>query len=149
MPKTSAGILLYRTQPSLEFLLGHPGGPFCAKKEFGCWSIPKGEVNEGEELILTAQREFEEETGVKPTGNLIPLQPITQKSGKRVYAWALHGNVNPQDLKSNHFELEWPMRSGKIQSFPEVDRFAFFNLEEAKIRINPAQIPLLEELSLL
>jgi predicted NUDIX family NTP pyrophosphohydrolase len=145
--KTSAGILIYRTQPTLEFMLGHPGGPYCAKKEFGCWSIPKGEVNEGEDLKDTAIREFEEETGVKPTGTFIPLNPITQKGGKVVYAWGLQGNLDPTKLTSNQFEMEWPPRSGQLQSFPEVDRFAYFTLEEAKQHINPAQIPILEELA--
>jgi predicted NUDIX family NTP pyrophosphohydrolase len=147
MAKESAGILLYRRrQERLEFLLVHPGGPLWKNKDQGAWSIPKGEILPGEDPLAAAQREFEEELGVKPPGNFIALKPVKQKSGKVVRAWAVQGDWDPSGLKSNTFRLEWPPRSGKLQEFPEVDRAAFFDAVVARAKINPAQIPLLEEL---
>jgi len=147
MPKISAGVLLYRSRNGvLEFLLVHPGGPFFKNKDEGAWTIPKGEIGEGEDALVAAIREFEEELGFKPTGSFIELTPIKQKGGKIVHAWAVEGDCDPAQIKSNTFTMEWPPRSGRQAEFPEVDRAQFFNLEEAKAKINPAQIPILEEL---
>ncbi len=148
MAKRSAGLLMYRRKKGrLEVLLVHPGGPIWAKKDAGVWSIPKGEISPGEEELATAQREFEEETGVRPEGPFIELGEITQKSGKVVRAWAFEGEVDPRTLRSNTFTMEWPPRSGRKQEFPEVDRAEFFSLEEARKKINPAQAPLLDALA--
>jgi predicted NUDIX family NTP pyrophosphohydrolase len=130
----------------LEVLLVHPGGPFWAKKDLGAWTIPKGEVEPGEDQLDAARREFEEELGFAPSGEFVPLGEITQKAGKTVRAWAFEGNCDPNKIKSNSFVIEWPPRSGKQQSFPEVDSAAFFGIEEAKRKINPAQIELLSRL---
>jgi len=129
-----------------EFLLVHPGGPFWGKKDAAAWTIPKGEIQEGEEPLAAARREFAEELGFPAEGDFIELTPITQKGGKTVHAWAFASDCDPAVIKSNSFKMEWPPKSGRFQSFPEVDRAAFFKLEEAKTKINPAQIPLLEEL---
>src|SRR6266850_3351295 len=147
MPRTSAGLLMYRKcDGALEFLLAHPGGPFFKGKEAGAWTIPKGEIEEGEDPLAAARREFEEELGLKPAGTFLELTPVKQKGGKIVRAWAVEGDCNPLQIKSNAFTIEWPPRSGRTSEFPEVDKAAFFGLEEAKQKINPAQIPLLEEL---
>ncbi len=147
MAKESAGLLMYRHRAGkLEFLLVHPGGPFWKGKEAGAWTVPKGEVQPGEDPLAGAQREFEEELGFKPNGEFVPLSPVKQKSGKLVRAWAFAGDCSPDTCKSNTFKLEWPPRSGQFQDFPEVDRAAFFTFEEAREKINPAQIALLEEL---
>jgi len=147
MAKESAGLLFYRKRAGkMEFLLVHPGGPFWKNKDDGAWTIPKGEIQPSEDPLTAAQREFEEELGFKPNGTFIPLTPIKQKSGKIVRAWAIEGGWDPAQLKSNTFSLEWPPHSGKVQQFPEVDRAAFFDLRLALTKINPAQIPLLEEL---
>jgi predicted NUDIX family NTP pyrophosphohydrolase len=148
MAKASAGLVMYRVRGAhLEVLLVHPGGPLWAKKDLGAWSIPKGEVSLGDDELSTAKREFEEETGLHPQGEFLPLGKITQKSGKTVRAWAFAGDCDPAALRSNTFSMEWPPHSGKKQEFPEIDRAAFFSLAEAKERINPAQIGLLEELA--
>jgi predicted NUDIX family NTP pyrophosphohydrolase len=148
MSKISAGILLYRKIGGhLQFLLVHPGGPFWKNKDQGAWTIPKGETGNNEEPLAAAKREFYEETGLQPDGHLIELSPVKQKSGKIVYAWALEGNVDAAAIKSNSFEIEWPPRSGKMQSFPEVDQAAWYDMTEAKEKINPAQSALLDELS--
>jgi len=147
MPKVSAGLLLYRIRDgALEFLLVHPGGPFWKNKDDGAWTIPKGEIADNEEPLAAAIREFEEELGFKPSGQFIELTPIKQKAGKLVHAWAVEGDCDPSQIKSNTFSMEWPPRSGKQEEFPEVDRAEFFKLEAAKTKINPGQIPLLEEL---
>src|SRR5262245_55279201 len=144
MPKTSAGLLLYRKKSHvLEVFLVHPGGPFFVKKDIGAWSIPKGEIEEGEDALAAARREFGEETGFRIEGEFLPLAPITQKSGKIVKAWAVSGDCDPAQMKSNTFTLEWPPRSGRMQEFPEVDRAGWFGLGEAKQKINPAQVDLL------
>ncbi|MGN6640891.1 MAG: NUDIX domain-containing protein, partial [Mucilaginibacter sp.] len=148
MAKVSAGILLYRISGGqLQIFLIHPGGPFFRNKDDGTWSIPKGEYIEGEEEpLLAAKREFEEETGQKIDGKFIALEPITQKGGKKVYAWAVEGDINHEVIQSNLFEIEWPPRSGKKQTFPEVDKAGWFDTETAKARINIAQIDLIENL---
>ena len=148
MPRISAGLLMYRRRSDeLQVLLVHPGGPFFARKDDGHWTIPKGEVNAGEELLSTAIREFEEETGFHPDGKYIELKPITQKGGKIVHAWAVEGDINAAKIRSNTFTMEWPPKSGKQAEFPEVDRGEFFDLPTAKRKIKPTQIPLLDELS--
>lgn len=148
MPRKSAGILLYRINNKiLEVLLVHPGGPFWKNKDAGAWSIPKGEFDENEDALQAAQREFEEETGIAIDGDFIPLSPVKQKSGKIVYAWALEKDIDTTNIQSNFFEMEWPPRSGKKQQFPEVDRGAWLTIPEAKEKINPYQVALLEELA--
>ena len=148
--KNSAGILLYhRKNGILEVLLVHPGGPFWKNKDAGAWTVPKGEYDEGEEPLDAAIREFGEETGIKLSGNFIELSPIRQKSGKRVLCWALEGEADPTQIKSNSFEMEWPPRSGKKQSFPEVDRAEWFTIPLAMEKILEAQRPLLQELEIL
>jgi predicted NUDIX family NTP pyrophosphohydrolase len=145
--KVSAGLLMYRlSEGLLEFLLVHPGGPFWKNKDAGAWTIPKGEPLPGEELLAAAKREFHEELGLTPEGRFIELTPITQKGGKLVHAWAFEGDCDPSRISSNSFTMEWPPHSGRISAFPEVDRAAFFNLPEARKKINSAQVALLEEL---
>jgi|SRR6478609_4115782 len=140
MPKTSSGILLYRIiNQDLEFFLVHPGGPFFKNKDDGHWTIPKGEPNDGEELVDCALREFSEETGFSITGEMIELKPIQQKGGKIVHAWMMSGNIDPLKIKSNMVELEWPPKSGKIQHFPEIDKASWFTRNLAIEKINPAQ----------
>ena len=147
MPKTSAGLLLYkRNNNVLLVFLVHPGGPFFAKKDAGAWSVPKGEIDEGEDALAAAKREFGEETGCRPEGDFIPLSPVTQKSGKIVHAWAVEGDCDAQAVKSNTFTLEWPPKSGRMQEFPEVDKARWFTIDEAREKINPAQVALMEEL---
>ena len=124
----------------------HPGGPFFRNKDDGTWSIPKGEFTDSEEALTAAKREFEEETGQHIDGEFIELEPITQKSGKNVYTWAVEGDVDHETITSNVFEIEWPPRSGKRQTFPEVDRAAWFDAEIAKAKINGAQSKLIENL---
>lgn len=150
MLKTSAGILLYRKKDKeLQFFLVHPGGPFFANKDEGAWSIPKGELDEGEDPLSAARREFEEETGFPVTGSFTPLAPVKQKGGKTVLAWAVEGDCDAAAIKSNPFTMEWPPRSGRVREFPEVDRAGWFAMEEAKKKVNPAQAALLEELKTL
>ena len=140
MAKKSAGLLMYRCSGELlEVLLGHPGGPFWAKKDLGSWSIPKGEYGEAEEALAAAKREFEEETGFAVCEPFIFLGEIKQPSGKIVSAWAFEGNCDPSRLVSNTFELEWPPKSGKTATFPEIDRIAWFSAQEAKQRILKGQ----------
>jgi predicted NUDIX family NTP pyrophosphohydrolase len=144
MPKQSAGLILYRRRGSkLEVLLVHPGGPFFARKDAGAWSIPKGEADPGEDLLVAARREFAEELGFAPSGDFLPLGFVTLKSGKIVHAWAIAGDWDPSLIESNSFVMEWPPGSGNQQEFPEVDRAEFFEIEEARRRINPAQAELL------
>jgi len=147
MAKRSAGILLYRQGPGkLEVLLIHPGGPFWTRKDLGAWSIPKGEIGESEDPLAAARRELREETGLDPDGEFIALEPIRQRSGKIVLAWALAGDCDPATITSNTFEMEWPPKSGRMQDFPEVDRAEWFALPEARAKILPAQEPLLDQL---
>jgi len=148
MKKQSAGILLYRTKNNcLELLLVHPGGPFWANKDEGAWTIPKGEFMEGENPLNAAKREFKEETGMELAGDFIELTPIRQKSGKLVHAWALRGDIDTKKIVSNTFELEWPPKSGRMQSFPEIDGAEWFGIEKAKIKINERQARLIEQLT--
>jgi predicted NUDIX family NTP pyrophosphohydrolase len=147
--KISAGLLMYRFRSgNLEVLIAHPGGPLYARKDDGYWSIPKGEPPEGEALIDAAVREFEEETGLTPHGPYTELGSIRQKGGKIVHAWAFGGDFDDsQQICSNLFEMEWPPRSGKMQSYPEMDRAQFFTLPEAKQKLRDAQWPLVERLA--
>jgi len=147
MPKHSAGILLYRQVNSqLQVFLVHPGGPFYKNKDEGSWSIPKGEFLDDEEPLTAAKREFMEETGQAVDGDFLPLDPVQLKSGKIVHAWAVEGDIDHETIFSNMFEMEWPLKSGKMKSFPEVDRAAWFAPAIAKQKINPAQATLIDEL---
>ena len=129
-----------------EIFLMHPGGPYWAKKDLGAWSIPKGEIEENEDQSEAARREFKEETGIQLNGELIPLKPIKQKSGKTVIAWAVELDIDVSNIKSNQFEMELPPRSGKYQQFPEMDRAEWFSVSDAKEKIIPGQAALIEEL---
>jgi len=146
--RKSAGLLMYRLKDGkLEVLLAHPGGPYFAKKDEGHWTIPKGEPETDEDLLITAIREFKEETGINASGDFIPLSSIVQKGGKEVFAWAVEGDF-PKDFvhECNFFEIEWPPRSGKFEEFPEIDKIEFLDVETAKKKIKEAQIPLVEKL---
>lgn len=148
--KRSAGLMLYRTQHSaIEVFLVHPGGPFWTKKDEGAWTIPKGEIGEGEDALAAAIREFAEETGTTLAGEFHPLPAVRQAGGKTVLAWALAGEIDATAIRSNEFEMEWPPKSGKRRRFPEVDRAQWFALEEARRKINKAQIALLDALTAL
>jgi predicted NUDIX family NTP pyrophosphohydrolase len=149
MGKLSAGILLYRRGrdgSGVEVLLVHPGGPFWRYKDQGAWMIPKGGVEDGEDAAACALREFEEELGTRPTGELLPLCRIRQSGGKWVEAFALDGDLDPEHIVSTEFLVEWPPRSGEYRSFPEVDRAAWFSLAEARAQILPSQRPILDAL---
>ncbi|HKV42382.1 MAG TPA: NUDIX domain-containing protein [Blastocatellia bacterium] len=147
MAKSSAGLLMYRLRNGIiQVLLVHPGGPFWAKKDVGAWSIPKGEFGSDEDALAAANREFEEETGLKPTGPFLPLTPVKQSGGKIVHAWAFLGDCDPASLASNTFTMEWPPHSGRQQAFPEVDRAEWFGIQEAKAKILKGQAALLAEL---
>jgi predicted NUDIX family NTP pyrophosphohydrolase len=146
--KQSAGILLYRRllRNIPEVLLVHPGGPFWVKKDLGAWSIPKGEFGAGEDALATAIREFREETGTEVNGNFTELSPLKQKTGKIIYAWMCEGDMAIDNIVSNTFEMEWPPRSGKKKSFPEVDRAGWFVPEEALLKIVPGQAGFISQL---
>jgi predicted NUDIX family NTP pyrophosphohydrolase len=145
MAALSAGILMWRRRPrGVEVLLGHFGGPLWAKRDAGAWAIPKGLVEEGEDPEACARREFEEELGISPEGPLAPLGRIRQKGGKYVEAFALEGDLDPERIVSNTFTLEWPPKSGRFQSWPEVDRAHWFTLAEAREMILPSQAPILD-----
>ena len=145
--KQSAGILIYRiTNKQPEFMLVHPGGPFWKNKDAGVWSIPKGEFTNEEDALDVAKRELKEELGMELSGNFIKLSPVKLKSGKVVQAWALEADLDPLLICSNHCEIEWPPRSGKKISIPEIDRGEWLNEKEAKEKINPAQAALIDEL---
>jgi predicted NUDIX family NTP pyrophosphohydrolase len=131
----------------LEVFLAHPGGPFFAKKDAGAWSIPKGEIGDSEDALACAVREFEEETGMKPSAqDYLALGSVRQRGGKSIEAWAFEGEWGERTLLSNSFELEWPPRSGRMRSFPEIDRAGFFSLEAAREKLNPAQVELIDRL---
>ena len=143
----SAGILVYReTNATLEVLLAHPGGPFWARKDAGAWTIPKGLVEIGADLLATAEREFTEETGFVAEGPFVPLAAVRQTSGKVVHAFACRGDFDPTKVISNMFEIEWPPRSGQRRQFPEVDRAAWFDLAAARDKLIGYQRPFLIEL---
>jgi predicted NUDIX family NTP pyrophosphohydrolase len=149
--KLSSGILLHRSKNGeRQVLLVHPGGPFWARKDVGAWSIPKGELDDGEDPRACAAREFAEETGLPlPAGELDELGSVRLKSGKTVLAFALAGDLDPARIRSNTFELEWPPHSRRIQSFPEIDRAGWFGLAEARAKLNPAQAELIDRLEAL
>jgi len=150
MQKTSAGILLYRyKEGALQVLLVHPGGPFWAAKDLGAWSVPKGLIDPGEDALKAALREFREETGFIARDHFIQLTPIRMKSGKVVKVWAVEGDCEPSAIKSNAFSMEWPPGSGKQQEFPEVDLAAWFDVDQARKKINQGQVGLLDELQIL
>ena len=147
MSRISAGLLMYRLRDSApEVLLAHPGGPIWRRRDAGAWSIPKGEIEPGEEPLAAAIREFAEETGVTPEGPFLELPGIRQKSGKIVHAWAFSGDCDPAEVRSNTFTMEWPPRSGQTAEFEEIDRAEFFSTHEARKKINPAQVPLIDAL---
>ena len=145
--RKSAGILLYRnSQSAAEYFLVHPGGPFWKNKDTGAWSVPKGEFEEGDDPLKAAQREFEEETGIAVKGKFIELNPVKQKSGKMVYTWACEGNLDHNIIRSNTFPFEWPPRSGKFIEIPEVDKGGWFTYDEARLKMIPGQVPILDQL---
>ncbi len=147
MGKQSSGILLYRKTTSiLEIFLVHPGGPFWARKDLHAWSIPKGEFTNEESPLNAAIREFEEETGIHLTGNFTALTPVIQKGGKNVYCYSCEGNLDQYKIRSNTFEMEWPPKSGKKQSFPEIDRGEWFEVATGKLKIIEAQAAFIDEL---
>jgi predicted NUDIX family NTP pyrophosphohydrolase len=149
MARVSAGLLMYRRTPAgLEVFLAHPGGPYFANKDDGVWTIPKGEPGADEDLLDCARREFAEETGLVPdAAEYVALGQVRQRGGKVVHAWAFAGEWGERALRCNPFEVEWPPRSGRRQSFPEIDRAAFFPLDAARRKINPAQVALLDRLT--
>jgi predicted NUDIX family NTP pyrophosphohydrolase len=143
----SAGLLLYRrTGDGWEVLLAHPGGPFWAHRDAGAWSIPKGLVEEGEDVLMAACREFEEETGLRPTGPFLSLGSVRQKAGKLIHAWAWQGDADPSRLTSNLMRTEWPRGSGRWLRFPEVDRCVWFSPQTARGKLNPAQTAFIDRL---
>ena len=142
----SAGLLAFRRRNAIEVLLAHPGGPFWAKKDDGVWTIPKGLVEPGDDLVAAARREFTEETNLTADGELVALAPVNQKSGKTVHAFAFEADFDLARFASNEFEIEWPPKSGRRQSFPEIDRIAYFALPIAMTKILPYQQPLIREL---
>ncbi len=148
--KRSAGLLLYRKRAGrLEVFLVHPGGPFWAKKDAGAWTIPKGEIAADEAALAAARRETAEETGFAPDGDFVELPTVRQKAGKLVHAWAIEADCDPAQLRSNSFSMEWPPRSGRMAQFPEIDRGAWFGMDEARAKLLEAQHPLLEALQAL
>ena len=147
MNKISAGILLFRFRNgSIEVLIAHPGGPFWAKKDDGAWSIPKGLVEPGEDLLKAAIREFREETGTTISGNCLKLSPIKLRAGKIVVPFAVEHDLDPSLIRSNTFSVEWPPRSGRHREFPEIDRAGWFTPDVAKRKLNPAQAAIVDEL---
>jgi predicted NUDIX family NTP pyrophosphohydrolase len=147
MKKQSAGIIPYKfIKKELFFFIAHPGGPFYRKKDDGYWSIVKGEIEDGEEPIKAAKREFKEETGIDIKGELLALQPVKQKSGKLVYAWAVEQEISTENVKSNMFQMEWPPKSGTIAEFPELDKLEWYDVQTTIQKLIPAQTPLIYEL---
>jgi len=146
MPRVSAGLLMYRIHDGkMQVLLTHPGGPFFKNKDEDSWTIPKGEIESGEDMLEAAKREFEEETGFKPNGPFSALTPIKQKGGKIVHAWAFKGDCDPAKIVSNTFTMEWPPKSGQRMEFPEIDKADFFDVAAASRKIKAAQMALIEE----
>ncbi|MEO8337063.1 MAG: NUDIX domain-containing protein [bacterium] len=147
MPKRSAGVLLFRRSPTgLEVLLVHPGGPFWARKDAASWSIPKGEISDGEDPLTAAKREFAEETGHAVDGDYIALEPVKLPSGKVVHAWVLEGDCDATQIISNNFTMEWPPKSGRQAEFPEVDRAGWFGIDAAREKLSKGQVSLLDQL---
>ena len=147
MIRASAGLLMYRRRPAgIEVFLVHPGGPFWARKDAGAWTVPKGQIEDGEEPLAAALREFREETGFSADGTFHPLAPVKQRSGKLVYAWMVEGDCDPSKVTSQLFSMEWPPKSGRLQEFPEVDRAAWFSLEQARIRLLAAQVNFIDQM---
>jgi predicted NUDIX family NTP pyrophosphohydrolase len=146
--KQSAGIVAFRhaADAGLEVLLVHPGGPFWRNKDAGAWSIPKGELAAGEDLLAAARREFQEETGFTVEGDFLPLAPVSQRGGKSVHSFAVEADFDASSARSNTFSMEWPPKSGRMQEFPEVDRAEWFDMERALQKINPGQAALLQQL---
>jgi predicted NUDIX family NTP pyrophosphohydrolase len=143
----SAGLLLFRRSgKGLEVFLAHPGGPFWSGRDLGAWTVPKGLVEDGEDPLATAVREFEEETGIQPEEPLLPLDSVRQKAGKLVHAWAWEGEADPRRVRSNSMRAEWPRGSGRWLTFPEVDRCEWFDARSARHKINPAQAELIDRL---
>ena len=130
----------------IEVLLAHPGGPYWVRRDDNAWTLPKGECDDGEDILACAQREFQEETGLAPAGPYAPLGEVRLKSGKRVAAWTFQGDMEPSALASNRFEMEWPPRSGQLRQFPEIDRLGWFSLEAARVKLLPAQVPFIDRL---
>jgi predicted NUDIX family NTP pyrophosphohydrolase len=148
--KESAGLMLFRRRDGrLEVLLAHPGGPYWAGRHDGAWTLPKGGIHPGEDPLQTAIREFTEETGFVPTGPFLSLGRITQRSGKLVHAWAFEGDCDPACVSSVLTTTEWPPRSGRVITVPEIDRVAFFSLDEGRRAINVAQVELLDRLQVI
>lgn len=146
MAKQSAGVLMYRRRAGqVEVFLIHPGGPFWSGKDQGAWAIPKGEFTAEEHPLVAAKREFQEETGFPISGDFLPLEPIRQAGGKIVHAWVIEGDCDAAAVKSNTFSMEWPLRSGQLKTFPEVDRAAWFTLEQAEVKMLKSQRPLLDQ----
>lgn len=146
MTQQSAGLLVYRrTQDGVEFLLAHPGGPFWKNRDDGAWSIPKGLIGEGEDVLAAARREFEEEVGQPAAGEVRALSPLRQRSGKRVHAFLVEADLNLDAFRSNLFEMEWPRHSGRTQAFPEIDRVGWFGPDQALVKILPGQAGFLLE----
>ena len=145
--KAGAGLLLYRRRGELEVFLVHPGGPYWAKKDLGAWSLPKGEFSEGEDPLEAAKREFTEETSFPIDGEFRQLDSLKQRGGKVIYAWAIEADCDAAQTKSNSFSLEWPPKSGRMQSFPEVDRAAWFSIPEARRRILAGQVGFIDQLA--
>jgi predicted NUDIX family NTP pyrophosphohydrolase len=147
MTRKSAGLLMFRRRAAgIEFFLVHPGGPFWKNKDLGAWSIPKGEYQEGEDALAAAKREFEEETGIAPRGEFLPLGEVKQSGGKIVTAWAFEGDGDADKIRSNTFSMEWPPKSGKLREFPEVDRAEWFLIEAARQKILKSQADFLDRL---
>lgn len=146
--KKSAGLLMFRREPqgTLQVLLAHPGGPYWRGRDAGAWTLPKGEYQEPEEPLAAALREWDEETGFPTQGPFLPLGDVTLKSGKRITAWAFEGNCDPGALQCDMFEMEWPRHSGRMQHFPELDRAEWFDIDEARSRINETQSAFLDRL---
>jgi predicted NUDIX family NTP pyrophosphohydrolase len=145
--RDSAGLVIFRRAPALAFLLVHPGGPYWTRKDDGAWSIPKGEIEDGEDKFEAAKREAAEETGFALSGRFIRLPPVRQPSGKVIHSWAIEAaGLDPAAIKSGAFEMEWPPRSGRLAAFPEVDRAAWFEWDDAQVKILVGQKPILERL---
>jgi len=143
----SAGLLLFRQRDKkVQVLLAHPGGPFWSRKDQGVWTIPKGLIGPSESLLSAAQREFAEETGYRPGGEAIPLGSAKQPGGKVVHVWAIEEDWDPADLQSNTFEMEWPPGTGRLQSFPEIDRASWFGIAEARLKVLNGQAAFLDHL---